>query len=74
MLEDGFETLRFELVLDPVSGIGIAISSDGHSVERIGAALEDKGRKIPFLQSLRKGVRVVFMLHRGHLKDETGEA
>jgi hypothetical protein len=51
--EDSLKTLPFQLVLDSDSGIGIAIDSDGHPVERIGAALEYKRREITLTQGLR---------------------
>ena len=43
----------FQLVLDPAGGIGIAVDSDGHPVERTGVALEYKRREIPLMQGLR---------------------
>jgi hypothetical protein len=49
MLEDGLEALGLELLLGSGRGIGIAINSDGHSVERIGAALEYKRGEILLL-------------------------
>src|SRR5579864_5549874 len=71
MLEDGLEALGLELLLGLGGGIGIAINSDGHSVERIGAALEHKRWEILLLEGFRQRVCVVFVLHRGHLKCQT---
>ncbi len=40
--EGSLEALPFELVLDGDSGISIAVRSDGHSVEAVGATPEHK--------------------------------
>src|SRR6185437_2484460 len=74
MLEDGLEALRFELVLNPDSGTGIAINSDGHPVEGVGTPLEHERRKISLLQRFRQRVCIALMLHRSHLKHQTRNA
>lgn len=50
--EYGLKTLPFQFVFDSDGGIGIAVDSNGHTVERTGAAFEYKHREIPLTQGL----------------------
>ena len=71
--EVGLKTLPFQLVLNSGGGIGIAVDSYSHPVERAWAALEHKHREIPLTQDLGESIRIFFLLHGRHLKYESGK-
>ncbi len=71
MSEDGFEASLFELALYHRSGIGIREGADSHFVETVVAAFEDESREIVSLKRFRQCIRVTFVRHRAHLKNET---
>ena len=71
-LEDGGETLRFELALDSGGRAGVRERADRDFVQVVGGALENEGRDVLLLQGFRQRIGVVFERHGGNLENEAG--